>query len=137
MEEKISAETVHFGEHLTIDGYGGDLAKLGDKKNVFDVVNELPDLLKMKKLSTPAVFFAPENGEKDPGGWRGFVVVAESHIALHTFPARGFVSADIYTCRNGLQVDFVVDYFKEKFKLQDVEINLLRRGTKYPVKNIY
>ncbi|MDP1884577.1 MAG: S-adenosylmethionine decarboxylase [Candidatus Moranbacteria bacterium] len=137
MEQEEIPEMTHFGEHLTIDGYGGDLAKLGDKKNVFDVVNELPNLLKMKKLSTPAVFFAPENGEKDPGGWRGFVVVAESHIALHTFPARGFLSADIYTCRNGLEVQFVVDYFKEKFNLQDIETNLLRRGTKYPVKNIY
>lgn len=129
-------ETMNFGEHVTIDGYGGSFDKLNDKKLVFDVVDELPDLLQMKKLSTPAVFFAPEGDEKDPGGWSGFVVIAESHIALHTFPGRGFVSADIYTCRNGMDVDFILEYFKKKFDLKDIETNFIKRGTKYPVKNI-
>jgi S-adenosylmethionine decarboxylase len=129
-------ETTNFGEHVTIDGYGGDFNKLNDRALVFDVVNELPNLLKMKKLSTPSVFFAPENDEKDPGGWSGFVVIAESHIALHTFPGRGFVSADIYTCHNGMDVDFILNYFKEKFDLKDLETNFIKRGTKYPMKNI-
>lgn len=129
-------EIENFGEHVTIDGYGGDFDKLNNRKLVFDVVDELPDLLKMKKLSTPTVLFAPENDEKDPGGWSGFVVIAESHIALHTFPARGFVSADIYTCRNGMDVEFILRYFKDKFNLRDIETNFIKRGTKYPVKNI-
>ncbi len=43
----------------------------------------------------------PKN-RKDPGGISGFVMIAESHFSLHTFPARRFVTLDIYTCQNSL-----------------------------------
>ena len=91
----------------------------------------------MKKLSHAVIYFAPDNEVKDPGGWSGFVVIAESHISIHTFPDRGFVSADVYTCRNGIDVDFILQYFKNVFLLKDIEHHLIKRGTKYPIENIY
>lgn len=128
--------TCNFGEHLTIDGYCGNFHKLNDKNLVHQCLEELPDLLKMKKLCKPHVYRAPDNQIKDPGGWSGFVVVAESHISIHTFPARKFVSIDVYTCCNGLDTEFVAGYFKEKFGLQDVETNFIKRGTRYPACNL-
>ncbi len=129
-------ETAHFGEHLTIDGYGGSRDKLNDKQMVLDCLNELPKLLEMNKLAEPEVYNAPGNNVKDPGGWSGFVVIAESHISIHTFPDRGFLSADVYTCRNGLNTGFVKDYFQKKFNLKDLETNFIKRGLKYPKHNI-
>ncbi|MFZ1626658.1 MAG: adenosylmethionine decarboxylase [Candidatus Moraniibacteriota bacterium] len=125
----------HFGEHLMIDGYGGSYEKLNDREIVFRCLNELPEDLGMTKLTTPAVFEAPGNDGKDPGGWSGFVVIAESHISIHTFPARGFVSIDVYTCKNGLDNRHTVKYFKEAFDLQDTEENFVERGKKYPATN--
>lgn len=125
-----------FGEHLTIDGYGGDYDKLDDQVLVLNCLDRLPGLLGMKKLSKPEIYKAPGNNVKDPGGWSGFVVIEESHISIHTFPARRFVSADVYTCKNGLDTEYIVNYFKEIFSLADVEINLIKRGTKYPDENI-
>jgi S-adenosylmethionine decarboxylase len=135
-EYNCAMKTVNFGEHLTIDGYGGSEAKLDDKELVHECLDKLPGLLGMKKLSKPEVYFAPSNDVKDPGGWSGFVVIQESHISIHTFPKRGFVSADVYTCRNGLDREFVINYLKEKFELQDIEDNFIKRGTKYPVENV-
>lgn len=126
----------HFGEHLTIDGYGGDPRKLNDRETVLACLNELPVILGMTKLSEPQVFFAPENNGKDPGGWSGFIVVAESHIAIHTFPLRRFVSIDVYSCKNGMNQFLIENYFKDKFAIQDIEKNFIRRGTKYPKDNI-
>ncbi|MCR4334784.1 MAG: S-adenosylmethionine decarboxylase [Patescibacteria group bacterium] len=127
----------HFGEHITIDGYGGNENKLNDKKLVFSVLNELPELLSMSKLSEPVVYHADGNDSKDPGGWSGFVVINESHISIHTFPKRGFVSADVYTCKNGMDLNFVENYFKKAFDLKDIESNFIKRGIKYPKENIY
>lgn len=121
----------HFGEHVMIDGYGGVYEKLNDKELVLRCLNELPGKLAMKKLAEPEVYFAAGNGKKDPGGWSGFVVIEESHISIHTFPARGFVSIDAYTCTNDLDRKFIVDYFKEAFGLADVEENFVKRGTRY------
>jgi len=127
----------NFGEHLTIDGYGGNLEKLNDKNLILKCLDELPEILGMKKLIEPQVYSAPDNGLKDPGGWSGFVVVAESHISIHTYPKRGFVSIDVYTCKNGMDKEFISKYFTEKFELKDIETHFIKRGTKYPVANIY
>lgn len=127
----------HFGEHITIDGYGGNEELLNKKEVVLDSLNNLPSLLAMHKLSEPEVYFAPGNDSKDPGGWSGFVVIEESHISIHTFPKRGFVSIDVYTCQNGLDKNYIENYFKEKFELKDLETNFIIRGTRYPENNIY
>lgn len=128
---------MHFGEHITVDGYGGDERLLNDKDLILSCLNELPNELEMSQLAKPEVYFAPGNDKKDPGGWSGFVVIAESHISIHTFPKRGFISADVYTCRNGLDIEFVSNFFKKKFILEDIELNFVKRGTRYPVNNIY
>ena len=127
---------MNFGEHLTIDGYGGNKEKLNDKELVLRCLNELPDELGMKKLSKPEIYFAQGNNSKDPGGWSGFVVIEESHISIHTFPGRGFISADVYTCQNGMNTSYILDYFTRQFDLKDIEKNFIKRGTRYPDKNL-
>ncbi len=129
-------ETVNFGEHLTIDGYGGNSAKLNDRNLVEKCLSDLPAKLDMHTLSVPVVYEAPDNQLKDPGGWSGFVVIAESHISIHTFPKRRFVSADVYTCVNGMDTQFILDYFKKTFELEDIETNFIKRGTRYPATNL-
>ena len=90
----------------------------------------------MLPLMKPYVVSAPDNHAKDPGGWSGFLIIAESHISIHTFPKRQFFSADVYTCKNGIDQEYVVDFFKKKFKLKDVEKHFVRRGVKYPDHNL-
>lgn len=128
--------TAHFGEHITIDGYGGDPERLNNEDAVYSALVELCDLLRMQPLMKPLVISAPDNHIKDPGGLSGFVIIAESHISIHTFPKRRFVSADVYTCQNGIDKEFVIDFFKKKFKLEDVETHFIKRGMRYPVKNL-
>lgn len=127
----------HFGEHLMIDGYHGSYKKLNNRDLVFSVLDKLPEKLEMRKLTKPRIMSAPDNGIKDCGGWSGFVIIAESHISIHTFPARGFLTADIYTCKNGLDRNFVKQYFIKKFNLKSVEENFVKRGKKYPSENIF
>ena len=126
-----------FGVHLTLDGYGGCQHLLGDGKHVLACLNELPERLGMHKIAEPSLVELGDHSPKDPGGVSGFVMIAESHISIHTFPLRGFVSADVYTCQNSLDTERICQYFAEAFGLQDLEINLVRRGTRYPQGNIY
>lgn len=111
-----------------LDGYRGDFEKLNDKKLILQCLNELPELLGMHKLTKPAVYAAPDNGKKDPGGWSGFVVIAESHISIHTFPKNGFVTIDAYTCKNGIDQSYIKNYFVEKFGIKEMETNFVERG---------
>lgn len=129
--------TEHFGEHLMVDGYEGNFELLNNKDVVLSCINNMVVLLEMKKLAEPEIYYAKGNNLKDPGGWTGFVVIEESHISFHTFPKRGFVSADIYTCRAGMDAQAVTNLIKDTFQLKDVEVNFVKRGTRYPQQDIY
>ena len=123
----------NFGEHVMIDGYKGSEEKLNNKEVVLHCLQDLPKRLGMNLLCEPVVYFAEPNHIKDPGGWSGFVVIMESHMSIHTFPKKGFVSIDAYTCKNGMDVQQIVSYFEEAFDLKESEVNFVKRGTRYPV----
>jgi len=89
------AELDQFGVHLMIDGYDGSATKLADQAYIRKLLNTLPDQLGMHKIADPVVVQVGPQNQKDPGGLSGFVLIAESHISLHTFPLRGFISADV------------------------------------------
>lgn len=124
-------EQSHFGEHLMLDGYGGSYKKLNSKDLVSSILYDLPTKLGMKLLSEPVVYFAEPNHIKDPGGWSGVVVIAESHLSIHTFPEKGFVTADVYTCKNGMDNEYIIKYLTDAFELKDTEINFVKRGLRY------
>lgn len=128
--------TCNFGVHLMIDGYGGNPSKLNDGKRVFNFLDTLPEKTDMHKITEPLIKSFEGNEIKDPGGYSGFVMIAESHISIHTFPARKFVSIDVYTCKSEMDKEFIVDYVKKEFDLEEVEVNYVKRGTRYPVRNI-
>ncbi len=45
-----------------------------------------------------AYFYQFENEAGDPAGVTGTVVLAESHLAIHTWPETGDVTLDVYVC---------------------------------------
>lgn len=126
----------NFGEHVTLDGYNGDYDLLNSKDVVKIALVDLVNELGMHILGGPEVYFAQGNDKKDPGGWSGFVVIEESHISMHTFPARGFISADVYTCQNGLDVEKIKSFFQTTFGIKNEEVNFIKRGTRYPEVNL-
>lgn len=119
-----------------IDGYGGDFNKLNDSSLIKKCLDELPPLIHMTKMADPVVYKAEAMNEKDSGGYSGFVVITTSHISCHTFPYRKFVSIDIYTCTPEINKEIVGDYFTKAFDLQDLEVNYVKRGTRFPEKDL-
>jgi len=105
-----------FGTHLTLDGYGADSSRLGDMHLVF---------------KSPYVVYYPGNNKKDSGGYSGFVMIAESHISVHTFPKNRFVSIDVYTCQGDLDVAKAIAYFRKIFGIREVEKHVIKRGFKF------
>ncbi len=67
----------------------------------------------MTKIMPPYVF---KYHGKVPEDWgvSGFVLIAESHISIHTFPDRGYLSLDIFSCKE-FDHDQAVAYATELF----------------------
>ena len=126
------------GMHLMLDAYGVAHKPLDDMKLVFKYLNTLPAMIGMSILSTPNVVDAEETASKlDPGGISGIVMIAESHISIHTFAKRGFFSMDLYSCSNFEDdVDTVMEYTKKIFPRKKHHLQIVKRGLEYPVHNV-
>lgn len=121
---------VGFGPHLMLDGYGCDKAKLQDLNLIYRILDELPARIGMTKIMPPYVF--KYSGVKpEDWGLSGFVLIAESHISIHTFPEKNFVSVDIFSCK-AFDSEFGSAYIKEAFEMAKVEMTLIDRGTEFP-----
>ena len=112
--------------HLTIDGFGGDRERLGSESLVRSLLDTYPAEINMTKISEPFVFrYVGEKAED--WGVSGFVLIAESHIAIHTFPDRGYVWVDIFSCKE-FEADAAIAGIEDCFRLQRFETNTLDRG---------
>lgn len=129
------SKTITFGLHFMLDAYNCDPHVLNDQTTVYHILDDLPAHIGMRQLSKPYVIFAEGNNKKDPGGWSGFVIIEESHISIHTFIRRRFITVDVYSCRE-FDANKTLKYFKDKFKTKDVELYIQKRGIKYPAENI-
>ena len=105
-----------------LDGYGADPARLRDRARLTGLLDTLPALLGMHPIAPAQVVEVGPNNLKDPGGLSGFVMIAESHISFHTFPARGFVSIDLYTCRDTIDRARVVGLLTEAFAITSLDV---------------
>jgi len=121
-----------FGPHLTLDLYGCDKEKLASEEFVSQVLSEMPGLLGMNKFSAPQVTNVPSPGMDsfDRGGITGFVILVESHMAIHTFPEDGFASFDIFSCKS-FDVEFAIKTLMEKLGANKVEKNFVTRGKEF------
>ena len=67
-----------------------------------------------------------------PGGVTGVVLLAESHLAVHTWPELRAVTLDVYVCNvqadNGPAAQALLDALVPAFAPQRVEHHRLQRG---------
>jgi len=64
----------------------------------------------------------------NPHGISGVVVIAESHLAIHTWPEYNFASIDIYTCGDVVNPWKAYNYLLKHFKAKGVTALELKRG---------
>lgn len=78
--------------------------------------------------------FAGRQGQ--PGGVTGVLLLAESHVAVHTWPERGGVTLDVYVCNveadNSATAEALMHSLIEAFAPQQVQLQSLRRGEMGP-----
>jgi S-adenosylmethionine decarboxylase len=96
--ERAMKEERAFGPHLALDLRNCDPGKLGNLQLVFDVLFQLPNEIGMTRITQPYVF--PYSGmEADDAGITGTVIIAESHISIHTFISKRYAFVDVFSCK--------------------------------------
>ncbi len=118
-----------FGPHLIIDGSRCNTRKLADRILVEQTLNNYPAAIGMTKIGGPYMF---EYQAPDPAysGVSGLVVIAESHIAIHTFPELDYFTMDIFSCKN-FDHEKAIAYIKEAFDVEEMDRMLVQRGLSF------
>ena len=121
---------VGFGPHLMFHGFRCSGSRLDDLDLLYETLESLPDRIHMTKIMPPYVFRKVTSSGRALG-CSGFVLIAQSHISIHTFPRRGIVTADIFSCES-FDVEDALGSLKEAFLPERVEWHLLDRGREFP-----
>ena len=113
--------------HLVVDGHGGDYERLQDLDEVYQLLDRLPDRIEMTKIMPPYVF-RYRGVKPEDWGVSGFVLIAESHIAVHTWPEFGYAAVDIFCCNMQADLQDAVDALAHRLRPGRVQTQEVARG---------
>lgn len=109
------------GLHIILDLYGVNRELIQFVDTVKEILEKLVDEAKLNKVQS---FY----NQFEPHGVSGVIVLAESHVSVHTWPEDNFVALDIFVCSDfGKAFDFV-DRAIKVFKPKTTKKSILFRG---------
>ena len=107
------------GTHLLVDLWGAD--NLADPALIDAALRDAAIRAGATILHSHFHHFTPN------GGVSGVVVLAESHISIHTWPERDFAAVDIFMC-GACNPHDAIPVLREAFHPERVDLGEQRRG---------
>ncbi|MCX8085449.1 MAG: polyamine aminopropyltransferase [Rhodocyclaceae bacterium] len=120
------------GLHLTADLYqcGCDLSLLVDAERLAELCRAHTLDVGLTLVDEKWFTFPEYNGQ--PGGVTGMLLLAESHLAVHTWPERKGVTLDVYVCNfcqdNSAKAERLATALLAAFAPQSSETHRILRG---------
>lgn len=109
------------GTHLLADFYGVDAARLV-------AAGDIDALLRAGAMAAGAqILHSHFHSFGDAQGVTGVVLLAESHISIHTWPEYGFAAADIFMCGDA-QPRLALDLIERVLKPASSIVQHIARG---------
>ncbi len=109
------------GKHLLVEYYGCDMKTVNDLAAVREAI-----ILAAKCAN--ATIIDDVVHKFSPHGISGIVIIAESHLAIHTWPDYQFASVDIFTCNGKMNTDLAIRCLKEKLGAEEMSVKEIERG---------
>ena len=109
------------GHQTTVDLYGCNQQLIDDLSFVEKHLLAAASLAKLTIVNTTLHKFSPI-------GVSGVIVIAESHIAIHTWPEHGYVALDFFTCNEAYEIEKSISYLQAVFQASSFETTELKRG---------
>jgi S-adenosylmethionine decarboxylase proenzyme len=109
------------GRHILVEMYDCDPAVLNDLETV-----------RAEMLEAAIVSGATIVGEVfhrfTPQGVSGAIVIAESHLSIHTWPEYGYAALDLFTCGDTVDPWIAFGYLAEKLEAGRTSQTEVKRG---------
>ncbi|MFZ3065065.1 MAG: adenosylmethionine decarboxylase [Nitrospirota bacterium] len=106
------------------------LVELKDcNSKILNDIKEVQDALITAAKKAKATIIETSFHEFSPFGISGMVIIAESHLSIHTWPEYGYAAVDIFTCGDLLKPEKAADYLIERFQAKNSSMVEMKRGT--------
>jgi len=93
-------------------------------KDLTRVKNALVSAAKEAKATIVDISFH----EFNPFGISGMVVIAESHLSIHTWPEYAYAAVDIFTCGDVIKPEVAASFLIGEFESKSPSVVELKRG---------
>ena len=107
------------GSHLLLDLWGAK--NLTDPKLIDRALRDAAEAANATILHSHFHHFGPDSGVS------GVIVLAESHISIHTWPERHFAAVDIFMC-GACDPYMSLPVLKDAFRPKSILLSEQRRG---------
>ncbi len=109
------------GTHLLVELRNCNSKLLNDLKKV-------EDILVAAAKEAHATVIESKFHKFSPFGISGVVVIAESHLTIHTWPEYGYAAVDVFTCGDVLKPEVAANFLIDKFQSKSPSIVEVKRG---------
>ena len=109
------------GRHLLVELNDCDREVLND-------LDLLRDAMLTAAINSGAVILGDSFHRFSPQGVSGVVVIAESHLFIHTWPEYGYAAADIFTCGSTVQPERAAQVLTKRLGSRNHSMVEMRRG---------
>ncbi|HEX9896324.1 MAG TPA: adenosylmethionine decarboxylase [Dehalococcoidales bacterium] len=110
------------GKHLLVELNDCDRELLNDLETIRDI-------MLAAAIGCGATVLGESFHRFSPHGISGVIIIAESHLTIHTWPEYGYAAADVFTCGTTVQPEKAVDIITERFKPRNYSVMQMFRGT--------
>lgn len=108
------------GTHIIAELFNCNEFHINNLKKVEEVLTAAAELSK-------ATIIQPFFHKFSPYGISGVIVIAESHITIHTWPEYGYAAVDVFTCGDH-DYRVAIDYITEQLEAERCVLYEMRRG---------
>lgn len=116
-------EDTFIGRHCLLDIYIQDREWLKNQQIVEHLLHLAAQAAQAHILTSHFHTFGGD------GGITGVLLLAESHISIHTWPEHNYAAVDIFICGK-LSINAAISVFQQKLANARIEVRLLERGYK-------
>lgn len=109
------------GRHCLLDIYLSDNSWLQDEMAIKQLLCQAAQAAQAHILTSHFHTFG------GCGGVTGVLLLAESHLSIHTWPEHAYAAVDIFICGK-LSIEAAIKVFQQKLANARIEIRLLERG---------
>lgn len=123
-----SMKRTQLGRHILVDFFGVDSKKLQDR-------NKLMSILRGALKAGGFAIIKEAGSHKFKGGGEGvtgFILLAQSHAAFHSYPEYGYIALDIYSCGSHDPMP-IVKRIKKHLQPKRTSLFFHHRGTVIPL----